>query len=125
METQAQNRRRSERVMLRITVVVLAEDEERHQILEEARTQVVNAHGGLLKMKSHLHVGQPFLLTNPHTRSEMSCRVVRTDEAGTEYFHVAFEFDRPAPKFWPVTFPPADWTNLPEPAQSGHGVRGK
>jgi hypothetical protein len=22
---------------------------------------------------------------------------------------VAFEFDQPAPKFWPVTFPPVDW----------------
>ena len=125
METQAQNRRRSERVMLRITVKVLAEDEERRQILEEARTQVVNAHGGLMKMKSHLHVGQPFLLTNPHTGSEMTCRVVRVDESGMEHFHIAFEFDRPAPKFWPVTFPPADWTALPEPAQSVDGLRGK
>jgi len=22
---------------------------------------------------------------------------------------VAFEFDRPNPKFWPVVFPPSDW----------------
>ena len=37
---------------------------------EEANTQVVNAHGGLLKMKSQLHVGQSFLLTNPKTGME-------------------------------------------------------
>jgi len=109
-ETQAaQNRRRSERVKLNMAVHVLAENEERQQIRVEAKTQVVNAHGGLIKMNEHLHVGQTFLLTNPPTGSEMSCRVVRVDETGMEDFHIAFEFDRPAPKFWPVTFPPADW----------------
>jgi hypothetical protein len=110
METQApQNRRRSERVLLRMSVMVLAENEQRRQIQEEAKTQVVNAHGGLMVMKSHLHMGQSFLLKNPQTGSEMSCRVVRVDEAGMEYFNIAFEFDRPAPKFWPITFPPMDW----------------
>ena len=39
----------------------------------------------------------------------MSCRVVRVDDAGMELYNVAFEFARPAPKFWPVVFPPADW----------------
>ncbi len=110
METQAaQNRRRSERVMLRLSVMVLAENEERRAIQEEAKTQVVNAHGGLMIMKSHLHMGQSFLLKNPQTGSEISCRVVRVEEAGTEDFNIAFEFERPAPKFWPVTFPPVDW----------------
>jgi hypothetical protein len=109
-ETQeAKNRRRSERVMLSMAVHVLAENEERRQIRAQAKTLVVNAHGGLMEMKDHLHVGQSFLLTNPATGSEMSCRVVRVDESGMEHFHIAFEFDRPAPKFWPVTFPPADW----------------
>ena len=109
-ETQAaQNRRRSERVMLHMPVMVLAENEERQQMRVEAKTLVVNAHGGLMEMKEHLHVGQSFLLTNPATGSEMSCRVVRSDESGMDDFRIAFEFDRPAPKFWPVTFPPADW----------------
>jgi PilZ domain len=103
------NRRRSERVMLRMTVVVTAEDEERRQIQEQADTQVVNAHGGLLRMKQHLHMGQSFLLTNPRNRKEISCRVVRTEEEGMEFYKVAFEFDRPASNFWPIVFPPADW----------------
>ena len=103
------DRRRSERVMLRMTVLVTAEDEERRQIQEHAETQVVNAHGGLLRMKQHLHMGQSFLLTNPRNRVDMSCRVVRTEDEGLEFYKVAFEFDRPAPNFWPVVFPPADW----------------
>jgi hypothetical protein len=107
--TEGQNRRRSERVMLRMSVIVLAEDEERHQMQVQAYTQVVNAHGGLLQMKSHIHVGQSFLLTNPGSGAEMSCRVVRIEDSGLDLYNIAFEFDRPAPNFWPVVFPPTDW----------------
>lgn len=104
-----ENRRRSERVVLRMIVVVIAEDEERKQIQERAETQVVNAHGGLLRMRHHLHVGQSFLLNNPQNSLDMSCRVVRIEEDGMDFYKVAFEFDRRAPNFWPVVFPPADW----------------
>ena len=104
-----QNRRRSERVMLRMTVLVTAEDESRRQIQEDAETQVVNAHGGLLRMKQHLHMGQSFLLSNPRNRKETSCRVVQTEDEGMEFYNIAFEFERPAPTFWPIVFPPADW----------------
>jgi hypothetical protein len=104
-----EKRRRSERVMLRMTVLVTAEDEERRQIHEQAETQVVNMHGGLLRMKQHLHMGQSFLLSNPRNHNEMSCRVVQTEDVGMEFYKIAFEFDRPAPNFWPIVFPPADW----------------
>ena len=104
-----ENRRRSERVVLRMAVLVVAEDEERKQIQERAETQVVNAHGGLLRLTHHLHIGQPFYLNNPQNGEEVSCRVVRIEEDGLHAFKVAFEFDRPAPHFWPVSFPPADW----------------
>jgi PilZ domain len=103
------NRRRSERVLLRLSVLVLAEDEDRKQIQEQAETQVVNAHGGLLRMRHHLHVGQSFLLNNPQTAKEMSCRVVRIEEDGLHFFKVAFEFDRPAGDVWPIVFPASDW----------------
>jgi hypothetical protein len=109
MSSPPENRRRSERVVLRMTVLVVAEDEDRHQLQEKAETQVVNAHGGLLRMQQHLHTGQSFLLCNPRNGSEMSCRVVRTEEDGMQFYKIAFEFDRPAPTFWPVVFPPADW----------------
>jgi hypothetical protein len=107
--SEAPTRRRSERVILRVAVVVLAEDQYRRQLHEGAETQVVNAHGGLLKMRSHLYVGQSFLLNNPRNSMEMSCRVVRVEEQGMEFYNIAFEFDRPAPNFWPVVFPPSDW----------------
>jgi len=103
------NRRRSERVVLQMKVAVIAEDVQHRARQEEALTQVVNAHGGLLKLKMDVHVGQPMRLVNPQNKVEQNCRVVRVDETGTEFFSVAFEFDHPNPKFWPVVFPPSDW----------------
>ena len=102
------NRRRSERVMLQMRIKVLAEDTERKPREEEALTQVVNAHGGLLRLRMDVHVGQPMVLVNPHN-IEQNCRVVRVEDISPEFFSVAFEFDKPNPKFWPVVFPPADW----------------
>lgn len=103
------NRRRSERVVLRIPVVLTAEDEFRKQFQTRAETQVVNAHGGLLRIREHLHVGQSFVVSNPQNRREIGCRVVRIEDDGLEFYKIAFEFDRPVADFWPVSFPPADW----------------
>ena len=107
------NRRRSERVMLRIRILVSAEDIQHKRQQEEALTQVVNAHGGLMKMKMELHVGQPMKLLNPQNKVEQGCRVVRVDDTAEGDYSVAFEFDEPNPKFWPVVFPPEDW-NAPK-----------
>ena len=95
--------------MLQMKITVFAEDLERKKHQEEALTQVVNAHGGLMKMKMELHVGQPMLLVNPKNKVEQNCRVVRVDDRADGDYSVAFEFDAPNPKFWPVVFPPEDW----------------
>jgi hypothetical protein len=93
-------------------VVVLAQNEERQPIQEPARTMVVNAHGGLLRMREHLHVGQSFVLQNPAER-QIGCRVVRVEDDGMEFYKIAFEFEVPTGNFWPVSFPPADWAATP------------
>jgi len=111
------DRRRSERVMLRMRLTVIAEDTERKRQQVEALTQIVNAHGGLMKMQMELHVGQPMLLVNPQNKVEQSCRVVRVEDTAEGDFAVAFEFDTPNPKFWPVVFPPEDW-HAPAPGPS-------
>jgi hypothetical protein len=103
------NRRRSERVMLQMRITVIADDIEHKPRQEEALTLIVNAHGGLMKLKMDVHVGQPMQLLNPHNKVQQSCRVVRVEDTSPEFFSVAFEFDQPNPKFWPVVFPPSDW----------------
>ena len=109
MATNPANRRRSERVMLRMRIQVVAEDTHRQCQQAEALTQIVNAHGGLMKMPIELHTGQPLLLVNPQNNVEQGCRVVRIEDTADGDFAVAFEFDKPNPKFWPVVFPPEDW----------------
>jgi hypothetical protein len=104
-----ENRRRSERVMLQIPVTVATEMPDRTKQREETHTLVVNAHGGLLKLKMEVVVGQPIVLIHPKTRAEEKARVVRVEHPPGGATAVAFEFDRPAPHFWPVVFPPEDW----------------
>ena len=96
--------------MLRMRVQVIAEDTQRQRQQYEALTQIVNAHGGLMKMPMELHTGQPLLLLNPQNKLEQGCRVVRIEDTADGDFAVAFEFDKPNPKFWPVVFPPEDWS---------------
>lgn len=103
------NRRRSERVILRVPVIVQANGRDGRKMEEEAQTSVVNAHGGLLKLQMAVQAGQPILLINAQTKMQQSCRVVRVETSLGGQSAVAFEFDQPAPHFWPITFPPDDW----------------
>jgi hypothetical protein len=103
------DRRRSERVLLHVPVVVRTETMEGKRVQEETHTLVVSAHGGLLTLKMEVVPGQPMLLFNPKTGQEQKCRVVRVDNPPGGALAVAFEFETPAPNFWPVVFPPADW----------------
>jgi hypothetical protein len=95
--------------MLQIPVVVEVKTRDGKDVREETQTMVVNAHGGLLKLKLEVKTGQPILLINERAKIQQGCHVVRveTSEAGNSA--VAFEFDQPTPQFWPIVFPPADW----------------
>lgn len=68
------DRRPSERVVLRMRITVIAEDTERKRQQFEAMTQVVNAHGGLMRTPTELYVGQSMLLENPQNTAEQACR---------------------------------------------------
>jgi hypothetical protein len=106
-------KRRSERVKLSVPLIVAAETLDRKPVQEVTRTITVNAHGGLFKLKMELLAGQPIVLTNMKTNLEQRCRVVRVEHLPGPEFGVAFEFERAAPEFWPVDFPPADWQAVP------------
>lgn len=103
------NRRRSERVLLQIHVLVETELEVGTLVRLDAFTLVVNAHGGLLEMSLKVPPGQKLVLSNPAIGVQEACKVVRTKPTQDGFYAVAIEFDRPAPQFWPINFPPADW----------------
>jgi hypothetical protein len=50
------------------------------------------------------------LLLNTVSRELQECRVVYVRKELTGPPKVAVEFTRPAPSFWHIAFPPADWT---------------
>jgi hypothetical protein len=95
-----------------MAITVIAETRERVAQQEEARTLVVNAHGGLMRIQMELLTGQPLTLVREKSGKREKARVVRVEQPG-DYYAVAFEFERPAPNFWPVVFPPEDWGAKP------------
>ncbi|HYW67061.1 MAG TPA: hypothetical protein VFB10_10180 [Candidatus Dormibacteraeota bacterium] len=103
------NRRRSQRVLLRIPVQVIGRSPDRKPFSEMTHTAVVNAHGGLIYLSLKVAVGQVIILKNPETNEEQLCRVARADQAPDGRIEVGLEFVKPAPNFWRVAFPPSDW----------------
>jgi hypothetical protein len=105
----ATNRRRSQRVVLQVAVLVKANTPDGKRVPVQGLTLVVNAHGGLLQSPLSLASHQKITLVNPQSGKEVGCRVVRAERASSELVTVAFEFDEPTAKFWPISFPPEDW----------------
>ena len=64
------NRRRSERVMLQIPIVLMTETLDHEQMKEETHTLVVNAHGGLLKLEKEVLAGPADCTDEPALRGE-------------------------------------------------------
>src|SRR2546429_7988821 len=110
------DRRRSERVVLRMRITVIAEDHARERRQFDAMTQVVNAHGGLMRIETELHVGQPMLLKNPQKNADEACRGVRVEDTAGGGFARAFEVANPPPQVLPIVFPPQEWIRLPDRA---------
>jgi len=105
------NRRRSERVALRVPLQLSAKTPEGKRINIDAQSLVVNAHGGLLDVGMELLRGQPIILNNPRTDKAATGKILRVEKTEEGRFFVAFEFEFPAPSFWPIVFPPSDWTS--------------
>ena len=103
------DRRRSQRVYLKIPIAVIAPGADRRMSREQTHTSVVNAHGALILLELPVRQGQTIILQNPETSEEQPCRVIRVGHTPEGKTEVAIEFLKPAPKFWRVAFPPEDW----------------
>lgn len=101
--------RRSERVLLDVPVVIRADSADQHQFREETFTVIVSAHGALLMLEAKVALGQKVVVMNPKNWDEREVKVayVGPDRAGLA--QVAVEFAQPAPEFWSLEAPPANW----------------
>src|SRR6266481_9898474 len=102
--------RRSQRVMIKVSVLVLADGAENKPVSEETRTVTVNAHGAMILLGLKVSIGQLLTLRNSSTREEIACRVVYVSPHESEKRQVGVDFMEPCPRFWRISLPPPDWT---------------
>ncbi len=102
--------RRSQRVILKVSVMVLAEGADNKSISEETRTVTVNAHGAMILLGLKASIGRLLTLRNSRTGEEIACKVVYVSAHESEKRQVGVDFMNPCPRFWRISFPPPDWT---------------
>jgi hypothetical protein len=105
-------RRRSQRVMLRVPILVKTRIGKGTPSGAEGVTLVVNAHGGLLESTLPVADNEEIILAVPYTGKEVGCRVVRSEVTSSGLVRFAFEFGERTCKFWPISFPPEDWEEV-------------
>ena len=106
----AANRRRSQRVLMKIPVRVSFHAGAVSLSEEETHTLAVSAHGALIAVSASLYRGQRLTLSNVQTKGSLECVVAHIDHFPGEQIKLGVEFLLPNPTFWRVAFPPKDWT---------------
>jgi hypothetical protein len=104
-------RRRSQRVMIRIPVT-LEMTVAGKKVTVRAGTASVNDHGAMLLCTKNLPVDTTFEMVNDRTNEKQSCRVTRTATENQQGYLIPVEFAAPAPGFWHISFPPPGWKPL-------------
>jgi len=101
-------RRRGQRVVLSIRGRIRALDR-RDGAVMDVSTVIVNPYGALLVCPENLPTDLRLVFENSVTCENIRCRVVREGKQTIWGFHVPVEFERAAPEFWKISFPPEDW----------------
>lgn len=99
----AEERRRAQRVLLRMPVDVRLEGR-----VEPVKgiTHTVSENGGLIVLPDPLAVGVKVTIENPKTQKSVEAKVARPPQISGEGSLVPVEFCTPAPGFWGIVFPP-------------------
>ena len=102
-------KRRSQRIELSVPVVLHRRPTEGPQFSERTQTMVVSAHGALMALVEKVGPEQRLFLQNTNSGEQKECRVVYVKKESAGPTKVAVEFKGPAPSFWRIAYPPADW----------------
>lgn len=103
-------RRRSQRVLMQVSVRIRGNDAQGQTFQEEAATLAINAHGALIPLQSRLTSGSRVFMQHKHTQEERECQVVFLGPVRGGKAEIGLEFSTPCPSFWRVAFPPEDWS---------------
>jgi hypothetical protein len=99
----AEERRRAQRVLLRMKVHVHMAGKPEPII---GYTHTVSAGGAMIILPEGLPAGTKFTLENPSTQERVEVNVARPSQLNQEGSLVPVEFLTPAPNFWNIFFPP-------------------
>ena len=99
----AEERRRAQRVLLRMAVVI--------HIPGKANplhgfTHTVSASGAMIILPEGISQGTKLSIENPKTQKKVEAHVVRPPQLNAEGSLVPIEFTTPSPQFWNIFFPP-------------------
>jgi hypothetical protein len=101
-------KRRSERVLADVPVLVRGRSMSDGGFQEETFTVTVNAHGALLMLAAQVTLGQTVTLVSLKNSAERVCRIAYKGPVHAGLAQVGVEFSEPSPGFWPVEVP-ASW----------------
>ena len=99
-ETKKRTPRSSERMALRIPVVVYGYAKDCGAFHEETETQIVNASGALVMLRTKVAVGDSVFLVQRGSGLEQEVRVVYLDPYTDRETKVGLAFKYPIPDFW-------------------------
>jgi hypothetical protein len=108
-------RRRSQRIFMRIPGRVYGSRSDKAVVYEEVTTDTVSAHGALLNVQDTYEMGMSLLFTNMVTEEDVPSHVVFVGQTKEGQKQVAIEFQVDAPKFWRIHFPPPGEKPLKRP----------
>ena len=117
-QVRGMERRRSERLLLDVGLLITGQSVERKLFQEETFTISVSAHGALMVLSTKVALGQRLFVKNRRTQNEMESRVTRFGPPYGKQAQVGVDFARPAPMFWPVDPLPNSWKFLAKQSQT-------
>jgi PilZ domain-containing protein len=100
----AEERRRAQRVLLRMTVVVRIDGKPQPV---QGITHTVSENGGLIVLREPLAVGTKITIENPTAQKTVEAKVARPPQTSGQGSLIPVEFSTPSPGFWGIVFPPA------------------
>ncbi len=104
-------RRRSQRVLMQVSVRIYGVDAHSKPFDEEADTLAISAHGALVLLQSRVTSGSLLTLRNNTTKEEQECNVAFLGPVRGNKAEIGLEFSARRPQFWRIAFPPEDWSS--------------
>jgi hypothetical protein len=102
------DRRRSQRVMMRVAVVIQFTLNGKAVSLT-AHTVAVNIHGAMICAAQNIPADTVLELEHKMTKERIAGRVTRQAQNSPDGFLIPVEFAAASTNFWRISFPPSDW----------------